>query len=89
MSSARRLSPPAATDCAVDFDAVVIDEAGQVTLPLAVMAMLLADTYVLVGDHRQLPPVIQSLPRRETHLASVFCACAGTGVKRCSMSLTE
>jgi DNA replication ATP-dependent helicase Dna2 len=63
----------------VDFDAVIIDEAGQVTLPLAVMAMLVADTYVLVGDHRQLSPVIQSLPIRETHLASVFWHLHGHG----------
>jgi DNA replication ATP-dependent helicase Dna2 len=63
----------------VDFDAVMIDEAGQVTLPLAVMAMLAADTYVLVGDHRQLPPVVQSLPTRETHLASVFRRLSGRG----------
>ena len=63
----------------VDFDAVMIDEAGQVTLPLAVMAMLAADAYVLVGDHRQLPPVVQSLPPRETHLASVFGRLSGRG----------
>lgn len=56
----------------LDFDAAIIDEAGQVTLPLAIMAMLTADTYLLVGDHRQLPPVVQSLPTRENHLASVF-----------------
>jgi DNA replication ATP-dependent helicase Dna2 len=63
----------------VDFDAVIIDEAGQVTLPQAVMAMLAADTYVLVGDHRQLPPVVQTLPARETHLASVFGRLSGRG----------
>jgi hypothetical protein len=39
------------------------------------MAMLVADTYVLVGDHRQLSPVIQSLPMRETHLAPRSVAC--------------
>ncbi len=44
----------------VDFDTVVIDEAGQMTLPLAAMAMLCADRYILIGDHRQLPPIIQS-----------------------------
>ncbi len=63
----------------VDFDAVIIDEASQVTLPLAIMAMLAADTYVLVGDHRQLPPVVQSLSRREAHLASVFGRLSGRG----------
>ena len=63
----------------VDFDAVIIDEAGQVTMPLAVMAMLAADTYILVGDHRQLPPVVQTLPAGETHLASVFGRLSGRG----------
>jgi len=63
----------------VDFDAAIIDEAGQVTLPLAIMAMLAANAYVLVGDHRQLPPVIQSLPRGETHLASIFGRLNGRG----------
>ena len=63
----------------VDFDAVIVDEASQVTLPLAVMAMLAADTYVLVGDHRQLPPVVQSLLPREAHLASVFGRLSGGG----------
>ncbi|RYD75620.1 MAG: hypothetical protein EOP84_18010, partial [Verrucomicrobiaceae bacterium] len=63
----------------VDFDAVIIDEAGQVTLPLAVMAMLAADTYILIGDHRQLPPVVQSLPVSEAHLASAFSRLSGQG----------
>lgn len=56
----------------VEFDVVIIDEASQVTLPLAVMAMLSADTYLLIGDHQQLPPVVHSLPTREAHLASAF-----------------
>ena len=63
----------------VDFDAVIIDEAGQVTLPLAVMAMLFANTYILMGDHRQLPPVVQTLPPREAHLASIFASLSGRG----------
>lgn len=63
----------------VDFDAVIIDEAGQVTLPLAIMAMLAADTYILIGDHRQLPPVVQSLPAGEARLASAFSRLDGKG----------
>ncbi|MDP0495792.1 MAG: AAA domain-containing protein [Verrucomicrobiota bacterium JB024] len=43
-----------------DFDCVIIDEASQMTLPLAVMAMLSADTYVVIGDEKQLPPVLAS-----------------------------
>lgn len=42
------------------FDCVIIDEASQMTLPLAVMAMLSADRYVVIGDKKQLPPVLLS-----------------------------
>lgn len=63
----------------VEFDAVIIDEASQVTLPLAVMAMLMADCYLFIGDHRQLPPVVQSLRPHEAPLASVFARLTGRG----------
>ena len=63
----------------VEFDAVIIDEASQVTLPLAVMAMLTADAYIFIGDHRQLPPVLQSVPHNEAALASVFGRLSGRG----------
>lgn len=42
-----------------NFDCVIIDEASQMTLPLAIMAMLSADCYVVIGDEKQLPPVVQ------------------------------
>ena len=44
----------------VEFDCVIIDEASQMTVPLAVLAMLRADVYVVIGDGKQLPPVIAS-----------------------------
>ena len=43
-----------------DFDTVIFDEASQITLPLAIMAMRKAKRFVFVGDHKQLPPVILS-----------------------------
>ncbi|MUK51538.1 DEAD/DEAH box helicase [Aliivibrio fischeri] len=43
-----------------DFDTVIFDEASQITLPLALMAMRKGKRYVFVGDHKQLPPVILS-----------------------------
>ncbi|GHB93372.1 DEAD/DEAH box helicase [Cerasicoccus arenae] len=43
-----------------EFDCVIIDEASQMTLPLAIMAMLSADCYVVIGDEKQLPPVLLS-----------------------------
>ena len=41
------------------FDFVVMDEAAQVPLAYAPCALLCAPRYVLVGDHRQLGPIVQ------------------------------
>lgn len=40
------------------FDVVLVDEAGQVSLPHGACALALSDRHVLVGDHHQLPPLI-------------------------------
>jgi DNA replication ATP-dependent helicase Dna2 len=42
------------------FDVTVVDEAGQLTEPETLAATNLADRFVLVGDHRQLPPVVRA-----------------------------
>jgi len=42
----------------VNFDIVIFDEAGQLSIPLAVAAMVKADKYIFIGDHKQLPPII-------------------------------
>ena len=42
------------------FDAAVVDEAGQLTEPGTLAATTLAERFVLVGDHHQLPPVVQA-----------------------------
>jgi DNA replication ATP-dependent helicase Dna2 len=42
------------------FDAAVVDEAGQLTEPGTLAATALANRSVLVGDHHQLPPVVQA-----------------------------
>ncbi|MFB6172305.1 MAG: AAA domain-containing protein [Haloarculaceae archaeon] len=44
------------------FDVAVVDEAGQLTEPGTFLAVERADRFVLVGDHQQLPPVVQSEP---------------------------
>ncbi|WP_435066828.1 AAA domain-containing protein [Haloplanus sp. C73] len=43
-----------------EFDVAVVDEASQLTEPGTLAAINLADRFVLVGDHEQLPPVVQS-----------------------------
>jgi DNA replication ATP-dependent helicase Dna2 len=42
------------------FDVAVVDEASQLTEPNTLAAVNLADRFVLVGDHEQLPPVVRS-----------------------------
>ncbi len=42
------------------FDVAIVDEAAQLTLPATLGALRLADRFVLIGDHKQLPPVVIS-----------------------------
>jgi DNA replication ATP-dependent helicase Dna2 len=42
------------------FDVVIVDEASQLTEPLILGPLCLAKRFVLVGDHLQLPPIVQS-----------------------------
>ncbi|WP_269522414.1 DEAD/DEAH box helicase [Coraliomargarita parva] len=56
----------------IDFDALIIDEASQMTLPYAVLGMLTSDCYIIIGDPQQLPPVIQSCGSSEAHEYSIF-----------------
>lgn len=41
-------------------DTLIIDEAGQMTTPLALMAMIKAKKVIFAGDHKQLPPIVSS-----------------------------
>jgi DNA replication ATP-dependent helicase Dna2 len=43
-----------------EFDVAVVDEASQLTEPGTLAAVNRADRFVLVGDHRQLPPVVRA-----------------------------
>jgi DNA replication ATP-dependent helicase Dna2 len=54
------------------FDTVIFDEASQITVPLAVMAMRMAKKFIFVGDHKQLPPVMLSKSVLEKDSFSVF-----------------
>jgi DNA replication ATP-dependent helicase Dna2 len=43
-----------------DFDVVIVDEAGQISQPVIIGALSAANSFILVGDHMQLPPLVQS-----------------------------
>ncbi|GAB3697227.1 DEAD/DEAH box helicase [Halorubrum pallidum] len=43
-----------------EFDVALVDEASQLTEPGTHAAISLADRFVLVGDHEQLPPVVRA-----------------------------
>ena len=42
------------------FDYCIVDEASQITLPVCLGPIRLARAFVLVGDHFQLPPLVQN-----------------------------
>ena len=48
-----------------DFDWAIIDEAGRATLPEALVPMAKAERAILVGDERQLPPMIDDFKQKE------------------------
>jgi hypothetical protein len=43
----------------VDFDLVIADEAGQISLPDLLVPLVRAGRAMLVGDHHQLPPFVE------------------------------
>ncbi|KAK7401394.1 hypothetical protein VNO78_12831 [Psophocarpus tetragonolobus] len=56
------------------FDVCIMDEAGQTTLPVSLGPLTFASMFVLVGDHYQLPPLVQSEEARENGMGvSLFC----------------
>ncbi|KAB1193903.1 AAA family ATPase [Haloferax sp. MBLA0076] len=50
------------------FDVALVDEASQLTEPGTLAAVNLADRFVLVGDHKQLPPVVRAENDLQTSL---------------------
>ncbi|KAK2603533.1 DNA replication endonuclease-helicase Dna2 [Conoideocrella luteorostrata] len=47
------------------FDYCIVDEASQITLPICAGPIRMASSFVLVGDHNQLPPVVRNEEARE------------------------
>jgi len=43
------------------FDVVIIDESSMATIPLTLCGVLLAKSFILVGDHKQLPPIAKTV----------------------------
>jgi DNA replication ATP-dependent helicase Dna2 len=60
------------------FDVVVMDEAAQIPVAYASCAMLPAPRFVLVGDHRQLGPIVQGRHSDELAETSLFEHLAST-----------
>jgi ATP-dependent exoDNAse (exonuclease V) alpha subunit len=42
------------------FDIAIIDESSMATIPLTLCGVLLAKSFILVGDHKQLPPIVKT-----------------------------
>ncbi|KAH0537641.1 hypothetical protein FGG08_005592 [Glutinoglossum americanum] len=47
------------------FDYCIVDEASQLTLPVCLGPIRMAKTFVLVGDHHQLPPLVRNGEAKE------------------------
>ena len=54
------------------FDVCIVDEASQITLPASLGPLRCASVFVLVGDHYQLPPLVQSQQARSVKLTRVM-----------------
>ncbi|MEN9355044.1 MAG: hypothetical protein RL318_2369 [Fibrobacterota bacterium] len=61
------------------FDVVIFDEASQLTVSLAVLAMRKGKRFLFFGDHRQLPPVLHTASGTKAHQSSVFGLLADRG----------
>lgn len=60
------------------FDYCIVDEASQITLPVCLGPIRMARTFILVGDHNQLPPLVQNAEAREGGLdVSLFKMLSG------------
>jgi DNA replication ATP-dependent helicase Dna2 len=71
-----------------EFDTVIFDEASQVTVALALMAMRVGRRFVFIGDHKQLPPVVLSRSVLSGEPLSVFAKLT-SGAADHSVMLTE
>lgn len=55
-----------------EFDVALIDEAAQMSIPLAVSVMSKTDKFIYVGDHKQLDPIMPSGTGSSMFSESIF-----------------
>ncbi len=55
-----------------EFDVALIDEAAQMSIPLAVSVMSKTDKFIFVGDHKQLDPIMPSGTGMSMFSESIF-----------------
>lgn len=55
-----------------EFDAALIDEAAQMSIPLAVSVMSKTDKFIYVGDHKQLDPIMPAGTGSSMFSESIF-----------------
>lgn len=57
----------------IDFDTCIVDESSQASITLALLAMVKAKKWVLIGDHKQLFPIFRTVRRQDfQELLSAF-----------------
>lgn len=60
-----------------DFDYAILDEASQISMPIALAPLRLGQKFIMVGDHHQLPPLIKNEAARagglEVSLFQMLC----------------
>ncbi|HEV7130063.1 MAG TPA: AAA domain-containing protein, partial [Ktedonobacterales bacterium] len=72
------------------FDVAIVDEASQLTVPAVVAALRFAERFILVGDGRQLPPLVVSPEAAERGLQqSLFSSLSERWGTAASITLTR
>lgn len=56
----------------IKFDTIFFDEAGQITLPIALRGMMGGSKYIFIGDHQQMSPVISAKHHQQWVTNSIF-----------------
>lgn len=71
------------------FDYCIVDEASQITLPTCLGPLRFADTFVLVGDHYQLAPLVRSRAAKKAGLEDSLFRLLSEKHTDCVVELTQ